>query len=72
MRSVNDYDESEAEKDKSAKTSSGGSTPCGGSSAQSPAITTNIESEKKRVNASVQVSCCCGHLWQNIVIVPAA
>lgn len=55
-RSVNDYDESEADKDKSAKTNSGGSTPCGGSSStQTTGLSGSLETEKKRVNASVQV-----------------
>ncbi|XP_037801983.1 macoilin-2-like [Penaeus monodon] len=54
-KSVNDYVEIEAERDKSAKTSSGGSTPSGGSSiSQTSGINTIIETEKKRVNASVQ------------------
>ncbi|KAG7167941.1 Macoilin-like [Homarus americanus] len=52
---INLTGESEAEKDKSAKTSSGGSTPCGGpSSTQTTGLTASLETEKKRVNASLQ------------------
>ena len=55
-RSVNDFNESEAERDKSAKSSGGGNPPCiGSSTTQNSGLGGNVETEKKRVNTSVQV-----------------